>query len=409
MKRIVWATVWALALVLAGCGNVRKQSQEQAQLRYEVARCKIHFQLAKNAYDNGKLGQCKEQLCKALSSSQPYVPALLLAAKVAVREQRFTEAHDFIEAAVQAAPESPDAWCAKALLAEHGGDLDAALDALGKAQVLDPNDPEYVLLVAETQVRRGEIDRAVATLTAIEARFASHAGVQSALADLHVMQGDHLAAAQCLRRIARLDPTDEDARERLALCLVRCGQADQAVPMLEGLLAGRSDRPVALQSALADGYMQLGRYAKAEANYAGLCKVHPSHPDWNLRLAECYAMQHDDRAAMERVDHVLTLAPGRADARALAGYLRFANGEPEKAAEHLRVAIDRAEAPGLVAVLLARALRDLGRDKEADEVWAEYGNQVEVALQQGYDARMAVVPGSSFTLTGQLPQETIKR
>ena len=409
MRTMIWATVCVLALVPAGCAESHKQSQEQAQLRYEVARSKIHFQLAKNAYDNGKLGQCKEQLGKTLCTSQPYVPALLLAAKVAVRERRFSEAHDFIEAAVRTAPDSPDAWCTKALLDEHDGDLDAALDAMTRAQVLDPNDPEYLLLLAEMQVRRGEIDRALCTLTAVEARFASHAGFQSALADLHMMKSNDGAAVLCLRRVARLDPSDEGARERLALCLVWCGQPEQAVPMLEGLLAKRRYNSMALQCAVADGYVQLGQYAKAEASYARLCRVQPNNPDWNLRLAECYAMQNDDRAATERVDHVLSLAPGRADARALAGYLRYANGELEKAAAHLRVAIDRADTPGLVAVLLVKTLRGLGRDTEADEVWAEYGNAVELALQQGYAGRMAVVPTTSFVLTGQLPQGATRR
>lgn len=409
MKRMVWATIWALALVLPGCADSHQRSKMAAQSRWDMARNKVYFRLAKDAYDNGNLSQCRKQLGKIFNSEEPYGPAYLLAAKVAMREQRFTEAHDYIEMLLRMAPDSADVWYAKALLSERDGDIDSALEAMTKAQALDPSDPEYQLCLAEMQVRCGEPDRALATLLSVEGRFNTHAGIQSGLADLHMMMGDYASAALCLRRLIRSDPQDAEARERLGLCLARSGQAEDAVPLLESVVRGRDVPPIALLSALAECYATTGRYVEAEGTYAILCKHQPNNPDWNFRLGECYTAQNDDRAAMERLDRALTLDPHHADARALAGYLCYVHGDLAAAEAHLRLAIDRIDEPGLVAVVLTKTLRRLGRDKEANEVWAEFGGNVEVVRKMGVTEEMAAVPSSRFSLTGQVPAGSVKR
>lgn len=409
MRRIIWATVWLLVLTLAGCAESHQQSRAMAQHRWELARGRIHMQLAKDSYDNGKLGQCKAQLAKILANEEPYAPAYLLAAKVAMREQRYSEALDYLKLLVRMVPESADAWYAQALICEHQGDLDAALEAITKAQLLDPSDPEYTLCLVEMQVRNGEHDRALATLVAVESRFSTHGGIQSALADLHMMTGDYAAAIPCLKRLALVDQTDQGARERLALCLSRCGQAEESVPLIEALLRKRNDEPVSLRSALGEGYMQLGRYDLAERVWADLVKQQPANADWNFHLAECYAMHGDDRVALDRLEDTILRNPKHADARALAGYLYYAAGNLEKAREHLEVAIQGVDSPAVVAVVLVRTLREMDLAREADEVWAEYGGPLEVARQKGIAGEIGAVPSSSLTLTGQLPDEAVQR
>ena len=398
MKRMVWITVWALMLAMASGCQTHRQARQQARGRWNLARNKIYFQLAMDQYKADKLSQCKAQLAKILASPEPIIPAYLLAAKVAMKEERFDEARDYLSLALYSEPKSAEAWYAKGLLDEFGGDLDAALEALGKAQMLDPSDPEYLICLAELHVKRGEADRALAVLTAVQGRFTSHIGIQSALADLYTMQGQHSLAIASLRRILRINPGDAETRERLALALARDGQAGQAAPLLEQIIEKQKSPSVSLQAALAECYVKLGQFDKAEAAYASLCANQPGNLNWNYRLAECYALQNDDRAALERVTYLLELDPTHADGRALAGYLYLARGNLELAASNSRMAIDRSSNPELVAVVLVQALRGLGKEKEADEVWAEFGGNIETARNSGAVGQMATARSRTFNL-----------
>jgi len=398
MKRMTWITVWALMLTMATGCQTHRQARQEAQNRWNLARNKIHFQLAMDQYKANNMGQCKAQLSKILASPEPIIPAYLLGAKVAMKEERFDEARDYLDLALHSEPKSAEAWYAKGLLNEFDGDLDAAIDALGKAQVLDPSDPEYLICLAELHVRRGEADRALAVLTAVQGRFTSHIGIQSALADLYTMQGKYSLAVTPLRRILRINPGDAETRERLALALARDGQASQAAPLLEQIIKKQKSPSVSLRAALAACYVKLGQFDKGEAVYALLCANQPGNLDWNYRLAACYTLENDDRAALERVVYLLKLDPTHADGRALAGYLYLARGDLEQAASNWRMAIDHSSNPELVAVVLVQARHGLGKDKEADEVWAEFGGNIETAHKGGAVGQMATARPGAFNL-----------
>jgi Tfp pilus assembly protein PilF len=409
MKRMTWITVWACLLTLAGCSEQHARNQMNAEMRYELARGKIHFRLAEEAFDRGNLKQCREQLSDVLRSDAPYIPAYLLAAKVAMRENRFNEAHDYLTVAAELAPEVAEAWYGKGLLDEQVGDIDSAIAAMKKAQQLEPAVPEYLLCLAELQVRRGEPDRALATLKTGEDTYASHTGVQSALADLYTMLGDDQLASRALRRIVRMNPDDAEVRTRLGMSLARCRRYDEAVPLLETAYRSDEGKSLAVRVALGECYLSQAQYTKAERVYASLCKDEPKNVQWNYHLAECYTMGNDDRAALERLDRVFTVAPNHATAHALAGYLYLARGEHLVAEEHLRVAIDRVDDPTLVAVLLTKALRAQGKQAAANECWAEFGGLVDVASRKGVRSDMAVVKSSSVELTGSAPRDVVNR
>ena len=403
MKRLIWSSLIGLAVLLAGCGDTMQQGREEAQSRWELARDKINFQLAKQAYDNGNLGDCKKQLSRAMNTEHPFAPAYLLAAKVAMQEGRYDEAQGCLDVAVHAAPNSAEAWYGQALLSEQAGSLDGAVEAAAKAVACDPNDAEYLVCLAELQVRNGEADRALAALTAVEGRFSTHAGLQSVLADLYAMNGNHQAAALCLRRALRLAPEDVQIQERLALSLAQGGRANEAAPMIDRLLKKGQGEPTTLRCALAGCWMQLGQYDKAEEIYAAICRAQPKNADWNYRLAECYAAQHDDQAALGRVLLALEAEPDHAEAQALAGYLCYSAGDLKGAEEHLRQAIEKTAQPALVAALLSKTFTALGRQKEAQEVWAEFGGRVDQARAGGVAEQMAASSPGSWNVTGGSP------
>jgi tetratricopeptide (TPR) repeat protein len=408
MKRMSLIIV-ATCLLLTGCAQSHLASKQEAALRWNTARNRVHFRLAQDAYENGRLAQCREMLSKVLASETAFVPAYLLAAKVAMREGRYIEAREYLEMSAEAAPELADVWYGRAMLNEQAGDIDSALRDALKAAELDPSTPEYLMCVSELEVRSGQSDRALATLSAVEGRFATHTGLQSALADLYMLHSDYKAASLCLRRIVLMDPDDVAARERLGISLARSGQARDAVPVLNELVKRGQSKSLSLRYALGQSHMKLGQFKQAERVYASLCGDQPNNPDWNYHLAECYAMQNDDAAALERLELALAIAPSHGEARALAGYLYFAAANLERAEEHLQVAVDTVDDPALVAVVLTKTLRGLGKAEEADECWAEFGAPISVPDNSGRVAKAAVVPSREWTLTGQMPKETLRR
>lgn len=401
MKRLAWASLWAVMLVLAGCNNQAQINRQEASLRWEQARHKINFQMAKEQYDRGDYEGCIKQLNKIMTSDTPYAPAYLLAARVSIRQQDYAHAYDLIAMAIETAPESADGYQAMALLKEHENDLEGALEAMSKAFAYDVRNPEYMIYLAELQVRNGQPELALQTLQTAEKSFVTHIGVQSAAADLYAARGDHEAEINCLRRILRVDPEQLVTRRRLAMALSRDNQPHQAIPLLERCLkdGGSNDTLLSIRAALAECYVQLEKFQQAERQLLQLCKAQPGQAGWHYRLAEVQAAQGRDVQALERLAEVLQLSPDHGDAHALAGYLYFSRGELKMAEAHLAKAVDSCTEPQLAAIVLVRTLESLERPDEAREVWAEFGGRVDVARQS--DVKAEVATGEAADEAGQ--------
>jgi predicted Zn-dependent protease len=389
-----------LAALVAGCNSTQRKAGEEARANWELARNKVAFQVALEDYENDKLPSCKAQLARILASKEPCVPAYVLAAKVAMKEGHYNEAQSYLDLARTAAPKSAEVWYGEGLLKELSGQTDEALADLAKAQVLDPNDPDYLICLSELYVRQGQAAKGLELLSRYELQFATHVGVQSALADLYSMKGDNVAAATCLRRILREQPGDRDARQRLALALASGGQPELAMPLLQEIIAqgNVTGNKTAFKVALAECALKLGRYLEAEEAYAKLCQAEPGNAEWNFHLAECYLAEHHDQAALGRLLKVLEINPKHAEAQALLGYVHFAQGDLKAAEGWLRAAIDRTANPTLVAVVLVRTLQAQGRSQEANEVWAEFGGAVATARAAGLGSRLATVEPKNWQL-----------
>ncbi len=393
-----------LAALVAGCDAQRK-ANEEVRANWELARNKVAFQVALEDYENDKLPSCKAQLARIVASKEPCIPAYVLAAKVAMKEGHYHEAQGYLDLARTVAPKTAEVWYGEGLLKELSGQTDEALAALAQAQILDPNDPDYLICLAELYVRQGKAAKGLEILSRYEGQFSTHVGVQSALADLYTMKGDYSAAITCLRRILREQPGDRDARQRLALALAAGGQPELARPLLQEIMAqgGDTSNKTAFKVALADCDLKLGRYEEAEEGYAKLCQVEPGNAEWNFHLAEVYVAEHHDQAALGRLLKVLEINPKHAEAQALLGYVHYAQGDLKAAEGWLRAAIDRTANPTLVAVVLVRTLQAQGRGDEANEVWAEFGGAIATAKATGLGSRMATVEPKNWKLGANSP------
>jgi tetratricopeptide (TPR) repeat protein len=132
------------------------------------------------------------------------------------------------------------------------------------------------------------------------------------------------------RRVLELDPQREDARWRLAQCLLKLGLADEALPHLDYLHQHHPDnREMTVE--LARGRFKLGQSAPARELLDGVLE---EHPDDVSALTERgrLALADDDVSGAERwLRRAVALSPNDAQALRLLSSVLFRQGNRDEA------------------------------------------------------------------------------
>ncbi|MCG7599031.1 tetratricopeptide repeat protein [Halomonas sp. McH1-25] len=304
-----------------------------------------------------------------------------------------------LEALEAISPDLPALWLMRARLALEADRLDEAREAARRGLEIAPEDSRFVLLLAQSQLRLGNVDAAEARIDTLLDRHPNATDLRLALAQLYLDEG-HPAPA---RRLA-LPLIDDTAPPALAYILLgniaeREGEVDNAllyyrqVPPGDGFLEARLHAARALVDAdrLLDArdFLRIERLRHPDmrpelaaleidlldelgfedAALQLLDQQLREHPDdTQLRLVR--AMRHYDRgdiAAMEQdLRHVIELEPDNAMALNALGYTLV--DVTERHAEGMRL-IQRAHViePDSPAILdsLGWAYHKLGDDKRA--------------------------------------------
>lgn len=96
------------------------------------------------------------------------------------------------------------------------GHADAALDAVRRATVLAPRDPEVLLLAGTIQADAGRTDKALQTLSEAAAIAPGDDDVRLAIARVRYFRGEHEQAVSIVTDVLGHRPADQDARDLLA-------------------------------------------------------------------------------------------------------------------------------------------------------------------------------------------------
>ncbi|MDR1935464.1 MAG: tetratricopeptide repeat protein, partial [Candidatus Accumulibacter sp.] len=174
--------------------------------------------------------------------------------------------------------------------------------------------------------------------------------------------GDWAAAEEIARRLVVADGQDEEARHLLAQTVFKQGRTPEAVELMQAVLdidptraSYNNDYGVMLAS--------LGRWDEAAAAYGMAVVLDRSDFDARFNLALALLRTGQKERARAELDRVLALRPDLQEALALDGELLIAEGEPAKAVEALKKAIELGQEN--VYVKLGLALKDMHRDEEA--------------------------------------------
>lgn len=266
------------------------------------------------------------------------------------------------------------------LLAFKGVELEPARDLFLEVIELRPDYAAAHLRLAETELRLGRLDDAIAEYRralSLDKTFArAHLGLGQAL----LRQGDPSAAMASLERAHELVPEDATALFALAQAYRRLGNSQRATeaareagqrqllesfpdPMLQEVSAEGVSSTLLAERALA--FLAAQRYREALRDLKIVEESRPEDANVQRDMGKAYqGLGKPDRAA-EHYHRALELKEDLVEARALLGLLALETGDYSRAAGQLAIASRQAPEDLGVAAGLASALARGGELEKA--------------------------------------------
>jgi tetratricopeptide (TPR) repeat protein len=166
-------------------------------------------------------------------------------------------------------------------LAEFGS-LDDALQALSKAEHLDPFAIEPLLIRGHVLLAMGRAEDAMAAFQKVEAQSDEHpdaeATAQRGIAEAALVIGDLMLAETSAERAVELAPADPDAHHVQGRTLQQFGRHEKAIEAFRSALV--LDQGQAVYSAsLALSLTAVGRITEAKAALEAAVEICESHPE----------------------------------------------------------------------------------------------------------------------------------
>lgn len=268
------------------------------------------------------------------------------------------------------------------------GQLDRAIKEYRTIVEHDPDDVRVWMKIGALYVRKGATQHAVATYNRVAAYYQE--------------SGHHQKAAAVYKQIIGLVPGAIDAHLQLAEVLARLGQNVEAVNELQ-IVVGAYERD--------------GRHRDSCGLLARIVELAPDEEANRIRLAEAYARQNDNDAAIREfrqvleqlyrnqrfddfiqvAERLLYLAPGQIDTVRQLAEVYLQRSQPKRALSRLQVLFQNDPTDTTVLEMLGQAFNDLGYRGKAISVYRElariHGTQgAEGARLSAFRSLLAIDP-----------------
>lgn len=292
-------------------------------------------------------------------------------ARLLVRAQRYPEARKQFEVLLGEAPNNAEIAMAVATLSMQAKDYAAADVQLRRALEIGAKDPDMVrMYLGQVNEELKRVDEALKWYSSIT-HGAQYIPAQARYAGVLAKQGRLEDARRHLRGISA-----GDARQRAQLTLAEAGLLREAQAYQEAFdflaeAVARTPDSVDLLYDHAMAAEKVNRLDVLEANLRRVIEMQPDHAhaynalgytlaDRNQRLPEARTL----------IETAHKLAPNDPFILDSLGWVLFRQGENEAALGHLRRAYEM-RPDGEIAAHLGEVLWVLGRQAEAQKVWAE--------------------------------------
>jgi len=292
-----------------------------------------HYRAARQALEAYRLRQARDHINQCLSVWTQDPKAHILAVRAARMDQDYDDAELHLNEVQRVTGVSETTNLEWAMLRAHYGDLDSVENYL--QSLVQEGHPESRLILDALAAGYLRMYRNVDAEQCIHIWLEREPNCPQALyyrglgwQRLHGYQ----KAVDDFTVVVEQDPDRDNARIRLAACLLEVQQLDQALSHMKIL------------------------YAK-----------HPKDPETVVALANCYYNLGDIDEGCDLLDCLLAENPSYAPALSGRGQLAMENGETEQALRYFRRALAESPLDMRANYELSQCLEILGKDKEAKE------------------------------------------
>ncbi len=315
-------------------------------------------------------------IIEALANAQPTSALVQLElGRTYAAAGRGSEAKAALEHALELDSSLAEAWRELSELRLQAGETAAADAAYSRFRTLATDPPD--LADAYASFDQGRLDTAEALVRRRLREGTNEVAAFTLLAAIALRHGDDLAEAAALNEVLRRADCDGAAREQLARLMIRQGRTEEALPLIERLLAADpGNHAYGILKVLA---LQLAeRHAEGLALVTQLIADHPDDPDLWLLAGNQQRYMGRTREAIEAYRRAIEVRPAHGMAYwALSNFETFHFQQPEIEAMQRQLAVIPPAGPEATGLefSLGRALEDRGEFAAAFEHY-ERGNRL---------------------------------
>ncbi|WP_428388139.1 tetratricopeptide repeat protein [Mucisphaera sp.] len=370
----LFLSVSLLVGLAAGCQSnaAMEAHKSQADDRWWSLRGNMILEQANQHFENEDLAQAEAALNEAARIDPDNPGVMTLAGRIAIERGELERAALTLRTAADIDPEAAEPHYLLAIIEQRWQRRQAARDRYEQAAKLDPDNPEYLLALAEAEVALGQHKAAINRLAANLDYFAQHAELHHSLGQIMLLTNQTDEAIEHLRHAASLEPDRITYQTELAIQLSKTGEHDEAITHLATLIARPelADR-LDLQRALAHAYEQAGRYAEARRTYRQLARV--PNPDIKdlLSLANTSYHLRDLDSAEAAAARAHEIQPNNPQALIALGLAAVHRNNHARALAWFEAATRARQAPAEAWALYGIQLDRLGRTTEARSAYEQ--------------------------------------
>ena len=324
-----------------------------------------HFTAVALLSERGKTGDADEQLAALQKIAPRSTQTRYLQALLAYRKQNYVAARDAIMQYLKFVPDKP----AGLLLSAR---VNYALQAYPEASVdlrkvlqQTPNQPTARRLLAQTQLRMGQPDKALDTIAPLLGEVDLDADTLALIGEVYAQNGNMAKAAGYFQTAVKRDPAH--ARGRTELALMHMGDQSEADRGFRELVqAASSDADIRADIALIVVNVQQKKFDAALTAIAALEKKQPDNPLPRTLRGSVLLSKGDVAGARKSFEDALAKDPAYFPAAGNLARLDFADKKPQDAKRRLEAVLTKD--PNNVEALLAIAALGAATGASSDEV-----------------------------------------
>jgi tetratricopeptide (TPR) repeat protein len=330
------------------------------------------FQLADYYLSMRRTEDAKKLLTELTKNPSASAEAETKLAAIDYAENRQGEAHKRVDAVIAKTPKYVPALIAKAQWLTTENQLDEALERAKAAVASDSESAAAHFALAAVQDRRRETADAIRSYTEVLRINPRAAAAQVELARLNLATGNREAALRFAEEARQTDPNNAVPRVALARTLLASGDLTRAEREIAELTKALPDAPAVI---VLNGSLQArrGNFPAARQAFERAQQLSPNMIEATAGLVGLDVQTKQVPAAVARIDAALVKQPTQPELLALAAQVYNFAGQPQRAEQALRKAVDTdprfVQGYGMLAQLFVQ-------QKRLDEAKAEFEGMV---------------------------------